>query len=517
MLQELWNRILELSGAYLPNLLGALAILILGWIAALILAAVVRGALRRTTLDDRLAGWLRGETDEPVEVERGVGQVVFWLTMLLVLVGFFEVLELTIVTEPLRELLSEIAGYVPRILAGGGLLLFAWVVAVVLRKVVAVALERLDIDRRLAPEEKVDDEEAPAEPVSFGKTLSEAVYWFVFLLFLPAVLAALEVQGLLGPVETLVDEVLGFLPNLLAAGLILAIGWVVARLVQRICANLLAAAGFDRLGARVGLGERVGTRSLSGLTGLVVYILILVPVVVAALEALQVDAVTEPASEMLSQMVQVLPDLFAASLLLVITWFVARLVAELAVNLLSGAGFDNVLAHLGLGELGGEEGRTPSSVVGTLIIVGLMLFASVEAASLMGLDNLAMMLSDIVYFLGDVVLAVIVLGIGLYLGRVAADAIRASATAQAGLLAASARIAIVALSGAMALRQLGLAEDIINLAFGLLLGAVAVAAALAFGLGSRELAGRKMESWTRSLEPGGSAPDERRAGPEQPA
>ena len=60
-MQEALDRITESVSAYVPALLGALAILVGGWLAALILAAAVRGILRRTTLDNRLATWIAGE------------------------------------------------------------------------------------------------------------------------------------------------------------------------------------------------------------------------------------------------------------------------------------------------------------------------------------------------------------------------------------------------------------------------------------------------------------------------
>ena len=70
MLQNLWEQTLATLPAYLPNLMAALAILVFGWIGALIVGAIVRGALRRTTLDNRLAGWLAGEGGGDVEIER---------------------------------------------------------------------------------------------------------------------------------------------------------------------------------------------------------------------------------------------------------------------------------------------------------------------------------------------------------------------------------------------------------------------------------------------------------------
>jgi hypothetical protein len=93
-----------------------------------------------------------------------------------------------------------------------------------------------------------------------------------------------------------------------------------------------------------------------------------------------------------------------------------------------------------------------------------------------------------------------VFGIGLFLANLAAETVRASQAAQSGLLAVAARISIIILAGAIALRQMGLANEIIELAFGLLLGSVAVAVALAFGLGGRDIAAMQIESWRNSLK-----------------
>jgi hypothetical protein len=202
--------------------------------------------------------------------------------MLFVLVGFFQTLQLTLITEPLNRLLTQLAEFAPRLLGASLLLLIAWVVGSGLRLVVSKGLTAAKLDERLGGEAGLETEKRP----SLTKTLSDAVYWLVFLLFLPAVLGALELQGLLEPVQRLTDRILGFLPNILAAGLILAVGWFVARIVQRIVSNLLAAVGVDQLGERVGLSTQTRTRRLSGVIGLILYFLILIPVVISALNAL---------------------------------------------------------------------------------------------------------------------------------------------------------------------------------------------------------------------------------------
>jgi hypothetical protein len=326
------------------------------------------------------------------------------------------------------------------------------------------------------------------------------VYWLVFLLFLPAVLGALELEGLLEPVQGMVEEILVFIPNLFAAGLILMIGWFVARIVQRVVTNLLAAVGVDRLSEQIGMASALGKQKLSGLIGLVIYVLILVPVLIASLDALEMDAITEPASDMLNTIFGALPALFGAFLVLAMAYIVGRVVAGLITNLLTGVGFNAILARLGLGKEPQEGERTPSEIVGYLVLVAIMLFAGIEALSLLDFDLLAEGLAQFTAFVGQVILGLIIFAFGLYLANLASSTIQATAAAQSDFLAWAARIGILVLAGAMALRQMGLANEIVNLAFALVLGAIAVAAALAFGLGGREIAARQLEDWMASIK-----------------
>ena len=491
ILQNMLERTTELMSGFIPNLLGALGILVIGWVVALFARSIVRGALKRTTFDNRIAEWASG--GQPVAVERHVGTAVFWLVMLFVAMAMFQALNLPVVAEPLNALLSQLASFVPQ-LGGALILLFlAWAVATVLKKVVSGALRAVRIDERVGGEG--DD----AASTSVTSSLAEAVYWLVFLLFLPAILGTLALDGLLQPVQSLVDELLGFLPNILGAALILVVGWFMAKLVRRIVTNLLASIGVDGLAERTGVRDSLGTMRLSGLIGLIVYVLILLPVLIASLNALAIDAVTAPASDMLRSILNAIPALFGVAILIAIAYFVGRVVADLISKVLAGAGFDNILVTLGLAKAP-AGGRKPSEVIGTLILVALMLFASIEAAGLLGFDVLGDLISRFLVLAGQVVLGLIIFSVGLFLANVAEGAVRASSTRQAGLLAVTARLSIVVLAGAMALSQMGLANDIINLAFGLMLSAVAVAAALAFGLGARDVAKRAVEDWAKGLK-----------------
>ena len=309
-----------------------------------------------------------------------------------------------------------------------------------------------------------------------SQSVGEAVYWLVWLFFLPAILGALRLTSLMVPVQNLVNAILLYLPKLVAAALILVVGWFVARIVQRIVANLLRAIGTDRLGERMGMAQVLGKQTLSGVIGLVVYILILVPVLIAALDALQIASLTTPLSNMLSTMLAALPRIFAAALALVIAYFVARLVAKLVTTLLAGIGFNALPSRLGIGSAPAEGQRTASEIVGWVVLVAIMVFAVLGAASLLGWTALALLLSEFVVFAWHIIVGLIVFGLGLWLADVIAKMVMESNLNQKRLVAMLARVAIVALSLAIALRQMGLANEIINLAFGLLLGAIAVAA-----------------------------------------
>jgi len=138
-------------------------------------------------------------------------------------------------------------------------------------------------------------------------------------------------------------------------------------------------------------------------------------------------------------------------------------------------------------------------VAGSLTLAAIMLFAAIEAAGLLEFTQLQVLLTQFVELAGRILLGLAIFGVGLYVANLAARVIASSTVANARLLATIARVAILVLVGAMALRQMGLANEIINLAFGLTLGALAAAAAIAFGIGARDVAGRQVEEWTRAL------------------
>jgi len=482
---------------YAVTILTAIVILIVGWIIARVISALVRTALRRTGLDERLAG-ATGEGRSRFSIAAIISQVVFFIVMIMVWVAAAQALGLTIITEPLNALLNSVFSYLPKLLGAAGLLAIAWLIATVVRKLIAGALGSTGLDERFVAMTSDETDEAAAPQTSLAKTVGDAAYWLILLFFLPGILGALELNGL-QPVQDMVANILNFLPNLLSAAIILVVGWFVARIVQRIVTGFLAAFGLDALGERLGLASALGEQKLSGILGLVAYAFIFIPVILAALEALQLDALTAPVSQMLNTFLAAIPNLFGAALILVISYFIGRLVAELIASLLAGIGFDAVLGSLGLDRVVSTTTK-PSNIVSWLFLVGIMLFATVEAAELLGFTIVAELVGIFIAFASRVVVGLIILLIGLWLSNLTAATVRNTRISNAAVLAVISRVVVLMLVGAMGLRQMGLANEIINLAFGLSIGAVAVAAAIAFGWGGRHAAGRYVEKWSNELE-----------------
>ncbi len=506
-----WQVSLQNSlGTYLPHLLGGIAILLVGRLVALALSAGTRKGLSALGLNRRLNGATPQTAD--FDYEKLAGRLVFWFVLLLALLGMFSVFNVEGVSGPLSVLAGTIMAYLPRILLALALATLAWIVATVVRSLVNRALNATRLDEKLS-------EGAAMPPVS--ATMGNVAYWLVLLLFLPAIVGVLQIQGLMAPLSTMTSDIMSMLPNIFVAIMIAAVGWVVAKVVKGLVGNLLASTGVDRLSA-----QSEGTRDLrlSQLGGTLAFILVFVPALIAALDALHITAISAPLTHMLDIMVSAIPGILAATAILTLAWFIGRFASGLVARLLSSLGLDRLPQHLGLGHafdvrpapsspiiqtvdtphipappqpatIGADASGTLSQFVGKLALFFIMLFATVEAADLVGFTGVRDLVETFIAFGADILLGLVIFVVGYWLANLAANAIQRANPGNAVGLARIARVAILGLVIAMGLRAMGIADDIVNLAFALVLGSVAVAVAIAFGVGGRNAAGRIAERW----------------------
>lgn len=483
-------------GAFLPSLLGALLILLGFWLVAFVASAVVRNLLKRTNLDNRLGEFITGQNRSDLNTEKLVGDIVFWLIFLFGLLGFLNALNLNVVAQPLNTILNQIFAFLPKLGSAAILAGVAWLIASAVRIIVTRTAGTVvpAMSRTLAVGEN---------QVLPSQTLGNALYWFVFLFFLPLILDVLDLKGPLAPVQNLLNDFLAALPNIFKAALIAFVGWFVARIVRELATNLLAAAGTEKLASKIGLNRAAPGQSLSGVLGTLAYVMVLIPTAVAALDALQIPSISRPATSMLQQVLNAIPQILTAGAILVVAYVVSQFVSDLVTNLLTGLGFDNIFQTLGLNSLATDRAedrasdmkRTPAQVAGIVAQVGVMLVAAVAATQILGIPALTQLVNGLLAISGQVLSGIVVFAIGLYLANLAGKVVSSSGSRQANILGQVARLSIIAFVGAMALQQMGIAPNIVNLAFGLLLGALAVAVAISFGLGGRDVASEQLRDW----------------------
>lgn len=505
------NPLNQLSQAPILKIAIAIGTLFIGWLVALFISNfIVGGLLKKTSVDNKIAGWVTGsqENSQDLPVEKWISSVVFWIIMIFVLVAFFEELNLTTVSQPLSVFLTEITSFLPKIAGAFIWLGIAWSVASIAKLAVSRGLKTFGLNDRL--NEQISDGQEESQ-LDISDTIANAIYWLIFLLFLPLILEALQLQIALQPVQSIVDQILQALPRILKAVILATVGWLVATVVKKVVTNLLAATGVDQMGSKLGMNQTSSSQNISGIIGTIVYVLILIPVAIAALSALNIEAITIPAVAMLNNILTFLPKIFAALVVLVIAYFVGQFVKDLITNLLTSIGFDDFFNWLGLTStpssspskdpnttvIQGEPDitRTPSQIAGFVAFVGIILFAAVSATQIMELQALSLIVNQLIYIAGQVLYGLVVLAIGLCLASFAYNLITSSGSSQAKLLGQLARIGIIVLVSAMALQQMGIAPSIVNLAFGLFMGAMAVAIALAFGLGGRDIASSQIQEW----------------------
>jgi hypothetical protein len=139
----------------------------------------------------------------------------------------------------------------------------------------------------------------------------------------------------------------------------------------------------------------------------------------------------------------------------------------------------------------------PTRVAAKVLFWFIMFAVIMVAANALGLESLAAVFAELVGYLPSLMSAIVIMIVGIVLGRFTGGLIMASAGAVQGgpTLARVGRWGVVMLAVFMALQELGIATDIVTTAFAILFGAVALAMALAFGLGNRELAGEVTREW----------------------
>lgn len=322
------------------------------------------------------------------------------------------------------------------------------------------------------------------------KPIASLINAVLTIFVLMAVLQHFGLTDVLAPLKNMLDQFLSAVPRIIGAGVVGYAGWVIAKIVSE-----LVGAGLHKFDQQ--LAEKTGNSeiSVSGFGSAFIFGGVLLPIVVAALGVLDIPAITVPASDMINKLMAAVPNIVGAGIIMLVTYFVAKFVVFMLSGLLEGMQVNSLPAKLGVNGVFNDS-FTPVKLVGGAIMFFSMLTASTAAVNTLGIEVVSDIFARVLEFGGGILVGGVILLIGNFLGIIAHQKLTQGGSAG---IANIARIAILGLVLAMGLRSMGLADNIVNMAFGFTLGAVAVAVALAFGLGGRDAAKAVADGWAGKI------------------
>ena len=406
------------------------------------------------------------------------------------------------------------------------ILIITWILARVVKSLLSKLLGRVKVLQR-----------SGGGSHSLADSLGSVGSLIVWLLGLTAILNLFQLTQVLGPIQSLLVGVLGALPRVLGAAVIFIVGVMLARVVRELVTAALrgtrvderlqrlsqrAAQRPDPAGASSGQqyaqpevdpetgatrampeqptqalppagqpgqpGQSGGGLQISSLVGQILYALIIVVMSIAALQVLAIQAISEPATQMLSTILDAIPLILGAGILLAIGVIIARFIGGLLDSTMRGLGLERTIGQIGV------DGGNAVTVITRIVQVAIVLFFGIAATRMLNFPQITEMLNAILALGGKVLFGGVVIAAGIFLAQLLAR------TIGGGIAAQVVRWATIVLFAAMGLKYMGLADSIVNLAFGALVVGGAAAAALAFGLGGREAAARQLTKVERKVE-----------------
>ncbi|WP_166843917.1 mechanosensitive ion channel [Isoptericola sp. BMS4] len=396
------------------------------------------------------------------------------------------------------------AGILGKVVLAVVILIATWIVARLVRWIVAKLVARIGF---------LQKEGANGQEI--GDSIGKIAALLVWLFGLIAVLQVFQLRDVLGPIQGMLDTIMGYLPNIIGAAFVFFIGYVIATIIKQLIEAVLGTVDFAALfGKAKGAASSVGAdgttpveagdaatatstretnaRIVSVIANLV-FAIILIVVAIAALQILGISSISAPATAMLEMILAAVPRIIAALVVLGIGFLIAKFVGDILEGTLRGVGTDDAVARLGV-----TTGRTSPSAVITLVVkIAILVFFAIMAAQLLGFPTITNLLNEILVLGGKVVIGGAIIAAGVFIANLLAKIVEGTASTII-------RYATIVLFSAIGLQYMGLADSIITLAFGSLVVGGALAAALAFGLGGRDAAARSLAKLeTKAETPGG--------------
>jgi len=200
------------------------------------------------------------------------------------------------------------------------------------------------------------------------------------------------------------------------------------------------------------------------------------------------ETLVQPLQNALSTFLSYLPQLIGAIVILIIGYIVAKVLQAVVGRVLQAIGFDGWMEKGGIKQFfdRAETNQTPHSILGQLVFWFVFIIALTMAADALGIPQVSAILGQLIAYIPSIIAAILILILAALLANFVSGIVRGATGS--GLLASVAQYAIIVYAVFAAITELGIAVELTAPTFLIVLGAVALAAAIAFGLGGREVA-----------------------------
>ncbi|NQJ71198.1 mechanosensitive ion channel [Streptococcus suis] len=387
-------------------------------------------------------------------------------------------------------LLSALPGVIRMLV----LVIIAFALAGLLRKLTLSGLNKIQFSQKLQEWGVIKPED---NGQSLIKTLGQLVYFLVILFFLPSILSGLNISSTVDPISSMFEKFFAFIPNMIAAGLILFVGTFFCKFIKGLLTGVLERLDIDAWYTKVTGQEKLpfDSKQIISVLSTVVYVLIFIPILTLALETLGITSISQPIVTILNQVIGILPNVLVALILIAVGSFVAKLIGNLLENLLETAGINNYSKYL----FAKEEANFELSVIITQVVRAIIIvFFFIQAIQVLNLEVFNSVGSALLAYLPSLISAVAIVILAIIASNLVANFLQK--VTDSPLVITIVRYLIIVFAVFMALDQLKFAQHIVQSTFTIILGALAVAFALAFGLGGRDFAARQLEKLEKKID-----------------
>lgn len=387
-----------------------------------------------------------------------------------------------------ENIVAQVQAYGPRVLWAVVILTAAFLVGKIVQWAIHKGIKQTGFDD-LGP--KGD---------SLGKSLGAAAFWVILLIGVIQALTRLELTQVAEPLNNMIDQIMFYLPKVFAAIVLFVVFALVARIVKQTAEAVFVFA--DPVPEKLGLAE--GSVNVSGVLATVLSTIVYIIGGITALGALQVPALTEPLSGVLGDVLDVIPNVILASLLLAGFVFIARVVSNLINKTLPDTGLDKAVAELGVLQ-GADKGLTASSIVSRLATFFIILLGVIQSLKVLNFEVLTDAMNVVLDMGASIAFGAFIIFAGVFLARIVSNAMAAAGSGATDTAAGIVKWIIIGLALILGISRMGLdpsgGEFVLDVAKLLAMGAavgVAGAIALGFGWGGRDWFGKQLEGWKPS-------------------